>query len=306
MKPGREAQLLKALLNDDGCGITPSQLGVSESDQLWIDYRIQGYLVPMSKRRWRLNPEFRQATEARLQKISIESRPFAPNPRLVAQLPPLVNERVAAAVLFGDSKCGKLVPQPYQTTHDEILRMRGQQPAAIYIQGQSFDPLQVTALTGELILPQRRLDAITKIDPGTITRLITVENKGAYIEMQLQPGDLLLFSPGWQVGMAEQFIRLLPAAIRWCHCGDLDGEGLAIGRRLAARLGRPLLWLLPADKAPFFSYWRPLEPASPTWPPRLLAQIGFHSDCIPPVAAWLEQECWALSPECHEIPIDLP
>lgn len=74
-------------------------------------------------------------------------------------------------------------------------------------------------------------------------QLVTVENKGAFVDYPLQEGELLLYVPGRNTALAKQ---LLPYCQRaslgtlW----DLDQRGLDIATELAGALGRPLaLWL---------------------------------------------------------------
>ena len=114
------------------------------------------------------------------------------------------------------------------------------------------------AQLGELVLPERALDTLAALEwQGEL--VITVENKGAFIDYPLQPGQLLLFAPGRNTRLAKRLIPLLPQSIEWAHFGDLDQRGIDIAVELARELHRPaMLWLPDAIHSYLEHYARPV------------------------------------------------
>lgn len=100
------------------------------------------------------------------------------------------------------------------------------------------------AWSGELALPERALDRLRGVE-WQGRQIVTVENKGAFVDYPLQPDELLLYVPGRNTTLAKQVIPLLPAATPWAHFGDLDQRGLDIAAELANAMARPLALRLP-------------------------------------------------------------
>lgn len=81
---------------------------------------------------------------------------------------------------------------------------------------------------------------------GTPPKLIvTCENLGAYIDFPLNDEMLVIYSPGADTEAVAALLRKVPTA-PWLHFGDIDPEGIEIGKRLAAETGRPLSFLIPS------------------------------------------------------------
>lgn len=183
---------------------------------------------------------------------------------LGANLPASLNQASFHALWHGDSKHQRRTgPDPTSIditlTQDEVIRLRTLSPLSLIDQdGLRHDMKAQLALLGELVLPERCLCKLQGIE-WQGRQLVTVENKGAFVDYPLQPGELLLYVPGRNTRLARQVLPLLPATVPWAHFGDLDQRGLDIATELAHALHRPLaLWLPDALMAYVQHYARPL------------------------------------------------
>ncbi|MBL0543994.1 hypothetical protein JD507_02000 [Aeromonas jandaei] len=195
--------------------------------------------------------------------------PPEPNKReqlalLGVTLPVQLNQACGYALWYGDSKHPRTeCPDPQladlMLTQDEVIRIRTLDPLSLVdMHGQQHDMTAVMAQLGELVLPERALDTLAALEwQGEL--VITVENKGAFVDYPLQPGQLLLFAPGRNTRLAKRLIPLLPQSIEWAHFGDLDQRGIDIAVELARELHRPaMLWLPDAIHSYLEHYARPV------------------------------------------------
>ncbi|MGS3138591.1 Wadjet anti-phage system protein JetD domain-containing protein [Aeromonas sanarellii] len=144
---------------------------------------------------------------------------------------------------------------------DDLVRLRTLAPVILHeVSGGRHDMTSAMALLGELVLPERALMGLQGIE-WQGRRIVTVENKGAFVDYPLQGDELLIYVPGRNTALAKQVIPLLPATIPWAHFGDLDQRGLEIAAELAGALGRPLTLWLPANVQEYVHHYaRPLSP----------------------------------------------
>ncbi|PTS75977.1 hypothetical protein DBR07_13640 [Aeromonas sp. HMWF036] len=197
--------------------------------------------------------------------------PPAPDKReqmrsLGVKLPARLNQACFYALWHGDSKHSRsasLAAPPLANltlTQDEVIRIRTLEPLSLVDRhGQQHDMAVVMALLGDLALPERALGSLAAID-WQGERVITVENKGAFVDYPLQPGQLLLFAPGRNTTLAKRLIPLLPAGVQWAHFGDLDQRGIDIAIELARELQRPAMLWLPSEQRPYLDhYTRPVR-----------------------------------------------
>ncbi len=181
---------------------------------------------------------------------------------LGVSLPSRLNQASFHALWHGDSKHPRSdtdSDQAIALTQDEVIRLRTLSPLSLIDQdGQRHEMRAPMALLGELVLPERSLDRLQGIE-WQGRQIVTVENKGAFVDYPLQAGDLLLYVPGRNTRLARQVIPLLPVAVPWAHFGDLDQRGLDIATELAGAIHRPLaLWLPDTLMAYIHHYARPL------------------------------------------------
>ncbi len=116
-------------------------------------------------------------------------------------LPARLNQACFYALWHGDSKHSRSAPLAapqlanLSLTQDELIRIRTLEPLSLVNRhGQQHDMTAMMALLGELALPERTLGTLATIG-WQGERVITVENKGAFVDYPLQPGQLLLFAP---------------------------------------------------------------------------------------------------------------
>ncbi|MCX0422665.1 DUF2220 family protein [Aeromonas veronii] len=235
---------------------------------------------------------------------------------LGVSLPARLNQATFHALWHGDSKHPRSeCPDPQLAdltlTQDEVIRIRTLEPLSLVDrQGQQHDMTVVMALLGELALPERALATLAAIG-WQGDRVITVENKGAFVDYPLQPGQLLLFAPGRNTTLAKQLIPLLPAGVQWAHFGDLDQRGIDIAIELARELTRPAMLWLPCELRPYLEHyarpvrtfatdsgkvpWRVTKPADQGDGHDMTAGVPWLDELVTQ-GAWLEQEVLILAP----------
>lgn len=231
---------------------------------------------------------------------------------LGVSLPARLNQATFYALWHGDSKHPRNeCPDPQLAdltlTQDEVIRIRTLEPLSLVDrQGQQHDMTAMMALLGELALPERTLGTLAAIG-WQGDRVITVENKGAFVDYPLQPGQLLLFAPGRNTSLAKQLIPLLPAGGQWAHFGDLDQRGIDIAVELARELKRPAMLWLPCELQPYLDHYaRPVRTFvadSGKVPWRLTTRVDAKRmkdelpwlDELMAKGAWLEQEVLMLA-----------
>ncbi|EKP0302677.1 hypothetical protein JGX26_000589 [Aeromonas veronii] len=246
--------------------------------------------------------------------------------RLGVSLPARLNHACFYALWHGDSKhprsaslAAPLLAE-LSLTQDEVIRIRTLEPLSLVDrQGQQHDMTAMMALLGELALPERTLGTLAAIG-WQGERVITVENKGAFVDYPLQPGQLLLFAPGRNTTLAKQLIPLLPAGVQWVHFGDLDQRGIDIAIELARELNRPAMLWLPCELQPYLDHyarpvrtfatdsgkvpWRVTKQADQVDGHDTLAGVPWLDELVTK-GAWLEQEVLILAArwQCWPLPI---
>lgn len=237
--------------------------------------------------------------------------------RLGVSLPARLNQACFYALWHGDSKHPRSAPfaapqlANLSLTQDEVIRIRTLDPLSLVDrQGQQHDMTAMMALLGELALPERTLGTLAAIG-WQGDRVITMENKGAFVDYPLQPGQLLLLAPGRNTTLAKQLIPLLPVGVQWAHFGDLDQRGIDIAIELARELQRPAMLWLPCELQPYLEHYarpvRTFATDSGKVPWRVTTQADQLDDHGTPTGVpwldklitdgtWLEQEVLILAP----------
>ncbi len=239
-------------------------------------------------------------------------------------LPARLNQASFYALWHGDSKhprseCPDPLLADVSLTQDEVIRIRTLEPLSLVDRhGQQHDMTTMMVLLGELALPERALATLAAIG-WQGERVITVENKGAFVDYPLQPGQLLLFAPGRNTTLAKRLIPLLPAGVQWAHFGDLNQRGIDIAIELARELQRPAMLWLPSELQPYLDHyarpvrtfaagsgkvpWRVTKPADQGDGHGTPAGVPWLDELVTK-GAWLEQEvlilaarwqCWPLA-----------
>lgn len=198
-----------------------------------------------------------------------EAQPWSGEVALAAlgcQLPAAINGATLSGLWLRDCKAAlspsqlaRVAELGCQVLADEVIRLRTLTPLRLIDkEGRAHDMTPVISLLGELALPERALAGLAGVE-WQGRQLVTVENKGAFVDYPLQPGELLLYVPGRNTALAKKLLPLLPEIIPWAHFGDLDQRGLEIAAELAQATGRPLALWLPGNLADYLPHYaRPL------------------------------------------------
>lgn len=252
-----------------------------------------------------LTPQGKQYFRQQIQtaKLTEHDDPQAHLLDLHIELPDRVNEQVIAALLQGDraselTASTQVLLEDTQTTasHDEILRLRAENPFSLYLtDGSLLDLSGLLKLSNEVALSERMLNGVSKVLPSKqdFQYVITVQQLGAFIEMPMKPDCLYLFCPEQHEQLAQAFLKLLPASIKWYHFADLTQDSINLAKHMAKETGRPCKPLIPKHfKHAIEFYAKPVKASNktpwhvPSLTPELAARLGplIENDL------WLEQE----------------
>lgn len=199
-----------------------------------------------------------------------------------------VHRKVWNAVSAAGSKVPSRIGTQAVLTDDWAQRGRVSCSTVLRTALGDVDLLHQTRLLGEFSIPERCwIEASGFV--GDLPRLVlTVENLGPLVDLQLPEDCMLLFSQGAAVHGAAAMLRALPDA-RWLHFGDLDNAGVESGLRLASLSGRAASFYIPSfaeeylpRALPVRQQWRQSPPAHPV------------TDVLIRRNLWLEQEVFLL------------
>ena len=231
---------------------------------------------------YELTPAGRRYLTRELMLAEIATAPPEPEEWLHAQgwqLGEQVNERVLAAlyrksdVNFTPNEQIDFEDKGIRLCADQLLRLRSSQPFSLFFSsGTLIDAAPWLQALGEVALPERTLAGLGKIlwGEGNIERVITTDSVGAFAELLLESGCLLVWAPPSASLALQQVVAALPPNVLWSHLTALDPAGVDRVQALAQRLGRPASWWLPRDLAPIKeAYAAPLQDARPWEPSRI-------------------------------------
>ena len=160
-----------------------------------------------------------------------------------------INRRTQNAWERRHSKVGVKAPskmfESAQITVDEVSRLRLPAGANMsLLDGTTLDCDSFMRVLGEVVIPERawaRIKAIT-VPKGKV--IISVENKGAYVDFPLLPQATLLFLPGDNTSILRHVTARMPGQ-PIIHFGDLDSAGVDIFLSLVAG-GFPIQHFVPS------------------------------------------------------------
>ncbi|EYU15486.1 Wadjet anti-phage system protein JetD domain-containing protein [Photorhabdus bodei] len=209
-----------------------------------------GVILPSGNHQWQLVDASRlelllNIVQQQLQQQVTGSK----NPAILRRLEHVHHK--SASAWRGNSKSGQEQPlsKGQIITHDEVLRIRSQGTGMelIFIQNGRENylyPDEDSILRSECCLPERLLLNVKSVNLSSVRLIMTVENLGAYVDMPLVDGLILVFSPGQNFSQACKWIRRFGQNITWIHFPDLDPNGLKIAQQIAQALSRPChIWL---------------------------------------------------------------
>lgn len=128
---------------------------------------------------------------------------------------------------------------------DWVLRFRPNRGLIGVCGTERIDFYEMAKQLTECPMPERAWAKVESI-VGSVPRLIvTCENVGAYVDFPATDSMLVIYSPGADIEAAVSLLQKVPSA-PWVHFGDLDQEGIEIGKRLATKAGREFHILIPS------------------------------------------------------------
>lgn len=181
---------------------------------------------------------------------------------LAGRLPSEINSATLSGLWLGDCKASLSQSQlataemrGIRVFSDEMIRIRTLSSFSLLWQdGRRYCAKESLNILGEIALPERALIGLQAIEWQGL-QIITVENKGAFMDYPLKEGELLLYVPGLNTVLAKRMIPLLPATIPWAHFGDLDQRGLDIAAGLALAINRPRALWLPVNLLEYIQHY---------------------------------------------------
>ncbi len=216
------------------------------------------------------------------------------------QLPAVLNRRTALATVGRHSKV-TLSPALQEMlagvrlTRDGLVRLRPHAGLVLACGSQTLEASSLVCLTGEVVVTERALSDGTLLTGAPPVGIVSVENRGVYMDMPLPPGWLAVHVAGWDSSTLGLLSAQYPG-VPWWHFGDLDPNGLAIYRHLAGI--RPgMRWFVPS----FWEEWLP-RGLQTDWPE---AVVGPEDPPLVQELArsgkWLEQEVITLDPRLVQV-----
>ncbi len=263
---------------------------------------------------YELTPAGRRYLTRELMLAEIATAPPEPEEWLHAQgwqLGEQVNERVLAAlyrksdVNFTPNEQIDFEDKGIRLCADQLLRLRAAQPFSLFFSsGTLIDAAPWLQALGEVSLPERTRADLGKIlwGEGNIERVITTDSVGAFAELLLESGCLLVWAPPSASLALQQVVAALPPNVLWSHLTALDPAGVDRVQALAQRLGRPASWWLPRDLAPIKeAYAAPLQDARPWEPSRIPRPLRAWCSDLVESNRGLSAEVCALASGWHAI-----
>ncbi|MGU5578972.1 hypothetical protein [Aeromonas hydrophila] len=227
------------------------------------------------------------------------------------QLAEQVNERVLAALYrkseasFSPNEQIDFEDKGIRLCADQLLRLRAPQPFSLFFSGGALlDASPWLQALGEVALPERTLAGLGKIlwGEGELLRVITTDSVGAFAELVLPAGTLLVWAPASAQQALQQVIAALPPQVQWSHLTSLDPSGVDRVLTLAQRLSRPASWWLPTSLAPIMAaYALPLTDSRPWEPSRIPKPLLAVCSGLVESNGGLSAEVCVLAPQWHAI-----
>lgn len=271
-------------------------------------------LLALGNHHYELTPAGRRYLTRELTLAEIATAPPTPEEWLHGQgwqLAEQVNERVLAAIYrksevsFSPNEQIDFEDKGIRLCADQLLRLRAPQPFSLFFSGGTLlDAAPWLQALGEVALPERNLAGLGKIlwGEGELLRVITTDSAGAFAELMLPVGTLLVWASASAQQALQQVIAALPPQVQWSHLTSLDPSGVDRVLTLAQRLGRPASWWLPTALAPIMAaYALPLTDSRPWEPSRIPKSLLAVCSGLVELNGGLSAEVCALAPQWHAI-----
>jgi hypothetical protein len=183
---------------------------------------------------------------------------------------------------------------------DGLVRMRPNAGLQLAKGGTTLECDLLCSVLGETVITERALLDGLRLAGTLPDAILSVENRGSFMDLQAPAGWLVVHVAGWDTHTMRELSKQL-TQIPWVHFGDIDPNGVAIVRHL--RQSRPdLVWFLPA----FWSEFLERHGRPKNWPEDLIREDD--PPLVQEMAArglWMEQECVAVDGRLLEALADL-
>ena len=176
-------------------------------------------------------------------------------------------------------------------TVDELTRLRLPPSSKMLLQsGETVDCDELMAFFGEIAIPERAWDNIKQIDTHNSRVLISIENKGAFVDFPSIPNATLLFLPGDNTAAMQLVLSHMPQH-SLIHFGDLDPEGIQIYESLTSK-EFALHQFVPSYVNEYLITHA--QPCKTPWPQRDYSSLHPIISTLVSRSIWLEHEALVL------------
>ena len=178
-----------------------------------------------------------------------------------------------------------------EITVDELTRLRLPPNSKLLLQnGNIIDCKNLIETFGEIAIPERGWDEINRIDAPDSRVIISIENKGAFVDFPAVSQTTLLFLPGDNTSALELVtLRLRHQSL--IHFGDLDSDGIQIYESLVTQ-GFAVRHFVPTYAEEYLITHA--RPCKTPWPQRDYSSFPPIISTLASKSLWLEQEALVL------------
>lgn len=205
-----------------------------------------------------------------------------------------INRRTLSAWERRHSKAkGEFVSAAFDgvsVTTDEIVRLRLPPCSRLMLKnGTSIECDKLMETFGEIDIPERGWENIERIDAPQSRAIVSIENKGAFVDFPIVATATLVFVPGDDVSSLRRVVSAC-ATQPLAHFGDLDPKGVQIYRSLAQEM--PILHFVPSYVAEYIDTHQ--QQCDAPWPEHEYSSLHPVIGKLALTGQWLEQEALVL------------
>lgn len=133
-----------------------------------------------------------------------------------------------------------------ELSEDRCLHLRGNMDLRLVKRsGSAIELKKIWRQLSEAVIPERDFHQLKELDGELPYLVMTIENRGVFLDIDLPENLLALWVPQEDLALAGEFLRFLPQFVPHVHFGDLDHEGLVLAERLALYSQRPVRRFIP-------------------------------------------------------------
>lgn len=171
--------------------------------------------------------------------------------RLRSDVPHVLNRSVAEASLgceaqwLDDPVFSEPLPD-IRTTEDRTLHLRGH--LDLKLQREHHAAIALAPIWEQLheaVLSERDLMDVTEPEGDMPFMVMTVEDRGVFMDLPVPDQLLLVWAPGPDTTLVSQLLRWIPQFVPHVHFGHLDHQGLLLAEQLGRESQRPVRRFIP-------------------------------------------------------------